>query len=247
MRRRRLAAAAGCCLCFLLGTLLNVLLMPGHDPQRPRQRHQQPRAEGLSRQLRERYEELVRYQQLPAAGPGAGGAARPLERRLMDLAPPQPRAKVELALEPPALGCRQLRRAAGLRYLGSGYTKAVHRAALNRSLAVALKSVDLGGHDVQRCAERAGPRGDCYRLASYKLVKEMILLQRLRHRNVLRVSGKGQGQGRAGQPSGPGWWQPGQRHGGSWGAPPAPQPALQCQLGMGCLPPSSLQPPPRVS
>ncbi|XP_019404113.1 PREDICTED: extracellular tyrosine-protein kinase PKDCC, partial [Crocodylus porosus] len=85
--------------------------------------------------------------------------------------------------------CRQLRRAAGLRYLGSGYTKAVHRAALNRSLAVALKSVDLGGHDVQRCAERAGPRGDCYRLASYKLVKEMILLQRLRHRNVLRLYG----------------------------------------------------------
>ncbi|OXB61983.1 hypothetical protein ASZ78_002628 [Callipepla squamata] len=99
------------------------------------------------------------------------------------------RASAELGLEPPLLGCRELRAAGGVQYLGSGYTKAVYKAVLNRSLAVALKAVDFGGHDVARCVRQFAALADCYRLAAYKIVKEMVLLQRLRHANVLQLYG----------------------------------------------------------
>ncbi|XP_067149232.1 extracellular tyrosine-protein kinase PKDCC [Apteryx mantelli] len=207
MRRRRVAAAAGCCLAFLLGTSLNVLFMPGpeHPPPPPRAAAAPPPpppGEALARQLRERYEEVLRYRQHRAAAAAAAGrrALRPRERRLMDLAPPrtsaeQPRpgprrrAAADLSLEPPLLGCRDIRNVTGVRYLGSGYTKAVYRAVLNRTLAVALKAVDFGGHDIANCVRQFAALGDCYRLAAYKIVKEMVLLQRLRHANILQLYG----------------------------------------------------------
>lgn len=223
MRRRKTAVAAACCLALLLGTLLNVLFVPGSElppppppprdgapPSPPGAPLEPPEEEGgggraaLARQLRERYEEVLRYRQPRAAG--ARRAVRPRERRLMDLAPArtsaeqQPRgraaaergrASAELGLEPPPLGCRELRAAGGVQYLGSGYTKAVYKAVLNRSLAVALKAVDFGGHDVARCVRQFAALADCYRLAAYKIVKEMVLLQRLRHANVLQVGAGG--------------------------------------------------------
>ncbi|XP_042750998.1 extracellular tyrosine-protein kinase PKDCC [Lagopus leucura] len=221
MRRRKTAVAAACCLALLLGTLLNVLFVPGSElppppprdgapPSPPGAPLEPPEEEGgggraaLARQLRERYEEVLRYRQPRAAG--VRRAVRPRERRLMDLAPArtsaeqqqQPRgraaaergrASAELGLEPPPLGCRDLRAAGGVQYLGSGYTKAVYKAVLNRSLAVALKAVDFGGHDVARCVRQFAALADCYRLAAYKIVKEMVLLQRLRHANVLQLYG----------------------------------------------------------
>uniref|UniRef100_A0A8C2T8F7 Extracellular tyrosine-protein kinase PKDCC n=1 Tax=Coturnix japonica TaxID=93934 RepID=A0A8C2T8F7_COTJA len=228
MRRRKTAVAAACCLALLLGTLLNVLFVPGSElpppspppprdgapPSPPGAPLEPPEEEGggggraaLARQLRERYEEVLRYRQPRAAG--VRRAVRPRERRLMDLAPArtsaeqqqqqqQPRgraaaergrASAELGLEPPPLGCRELRAAGGVQYLGSGYTKAVYKAVLNRSLAVALKAVDFGGHDVSRCVRQFASLADCYRLAAYKIVKEMVLLQRLRHANVLQLYG----------------------------------------------------------
>lgn len=223
MRRRKTAVAAACCLALLLGTLLNVLFVPGSElppppprdgapPSPPGAPLEPPEEEGgggraaLARQLRERYEEVLRYRQPRAAG--VRRAVRPRERRLMDLAPArtsaeqqqQPRgraaaergrASAELGLEPPPLGCRELRAAGGVQYLGSGYTKAVYKAVLNRSLAVALKAVDFGGHDVARCVRQFAALADCYRLAAYKIVKEMVLLQRLRHANVLQVGAGG--------------------------------------------------------
>lgn len=87
-----------------------------------------------------------------------------------------------------------------MQYLGSGYTKAVYKAVLNRTLAVALKAVDFGGHDIAHCVRQFSDLGDCYRLAAYKIVKEMILLQRLRHANVLQVRGSCAG-GRGAPPS----------------------------------------------
>nr|XP_056708761.1 extracellular tyrosine-protein kinase PKDCC isoform X2 [Euleptes europaea] len=221
MKRRKLAVAAGFCLSFLLGTLLNVLFIPAFDQQQ--QQQQQPAAAAaalgrrrrgdLAQQIRERYEEVLRYQQpqraAAAAAAGARLPARPLERRLMDLAPRRlasaassssswswervpsapGAAKLELSLGPPRLGCGDLGNVSDVRYLGSGYTKAVYRAVLNRSLAVALKAVDFGGHDVERCVALYGALEDCYRLAACKVVKEMVLLQRLRHPNVLQLYG----------------------------------------------------------
>ncbi|XP_009557797.2 extracellular tyrosine-protein kinase PKDCC isoform X1 [Cuculus canorus] len=218
MRRRKAAVAAGCCLAFLLGTLLNLLFIPGSEHPPPPPRDGAPPSppgaplfpleeEGgggraaLERQIRERYEEVLRYRQHRAAG---RRPLRPRERRLMDLAPPprtsaeQPRgraagprdgAAAELSLEPPLLGCRDIRDVSGVQYLGSGYTKAVYKAVLNRTLAVALKAVDFGGHDIANCVRQFSDLGECYRLAAYKIVKEMILLQRLRHDNVLQLYG----------------------------------------------------------
>uniref|UniRef100_A0A8C3HQQ4 Extracellular tyrosine-protein kinase PKDCC n=1 Tax=Chrysemys picta bellii TaxID=8478 RepID=A0A8C3HQQ4_CHRPI len=230
MRRRKIAVAAGCCLSFLLGTLLNVLFIPGFDPhqQQPRrgvtpafagsplywpaEDRESQRLE-LARQIRERYEEVVRYQKHQAPAAAARRLVRPLERRLMDLAQqrtsseqtlrlekgkaPQaesrggsyPEAKVDLALNPPLLGCRDIHNVTSLHYLGSGYTKAVYKVVLNRTLAVALKSVDFGGHDIENCVKQYAALEDCYRLASYKIVKEMILLQRLQHANILQLYG----------------------------------------------------------
>ncbi|XP_056344305.1 extracellular tyrosine-protein kinase PKDCC isoform X2 [Oenanthe melanoleuca] len=214
MRRRKTAVAAGCCLAFLLGTLLNLLFVPGSEQPPPREElppsppgapldppeEESGGAAALARQIRERYEEVLRYRQHRAAA--GRRPLRPRERRLMDLAPPrtsaeQPRgraakgpwagASAELSLEPPLLGCRDIRDVSGVQYLGSGYTKAVYKAVLNRTLAVALKAVDFGGHDIAHCVRQFSALGDCYRLAAYKIVKEMILLQRLRHANVLQI------------------------------------------------------------
>ncbi|NXS07359.1 PKDCC kinase, partial [Neodrepanis coruscans] len=224
MRRRKTAVTVGCCLAFLLGTLLNLLFIPGSEPPPPPGDELPPSPPGVSlyppeeeigggqaalaRQIRERYEEVLRYRQHWAAAAGRR-PLRPRERRLMDLAPPrtsaeQPRppgprdrpaagpwagASAELSLEPPLLGCRDIRDVSGVQYLGSGYTKAVYKAVLNRTLAVALKAVDFGGHDIAHCVRQFSALGDCYRLAAYKIVKEMILLQRLRHANVLQLYG----------------------------------------------------------
>uniref|UniRef100_A0A8C8SB82 Extracellular tyrosine-protein kinase PKDCC n=1 Tax=Pelusios castaneus TaxID=367368 RepID=A0A8C8SB82_9SAUR len=207
MRRRKAAVVAGVCLCFCLGTVLNVLFVPGYEhPQRRARGGFTPAAGGrpdLARQIQERYAEVLRYQAHRAAA-----QVRPLERRLMDLAPPRgssergkapqadgrgglpsPAAKIELAPIPPRLGCRDLRNLTDVHYLGSGYTKAVYRVVLNRSLAVALKSVDFAGHDIENCVKLYAALGDCYRLASYKIVKEMVLLQRLQHPNILQLYG----------------------------------------------------------
>lgn len=244
MKRRKVAVAAGFCLSFLLGTLLNVLFIPAFDPQQQQQQaagvthslagspSDVPGEAGrrssssshrwdLARQIRERYEEVLRYQRrqhraAAAAAPGARLLMRPLERRLMDLAPPrlasssssserrpanpkappagrdtpwEPSVKLDLSLRPLQLGCRDISNVTDVHYLGSGYTKAVYKAVLNRSLAVALKSVDFGGHDIDHCVKLYGALEDCYRLASYKIIKEMILLQRLRHPNILQLYG----------------------------------------------------------
>uniref|UniRef100_A0A8D0GB06 Extracellular tyrosine-protein kinase PKDCC n=1 Tax=Sphenodon punctatus TaxID=8508 RepID=A0A8D0GB06_SPHPU len=210
MRRRKLAVAAGFCLSFFLGSLFNVLFIPAVFEQQQQQQSSEGRSD-LARQIRERYQEVLRYQehQAPTA---RQRLVRPLERRLMDLAPQQraaaagseqppkaerskgfsssPQAKIELSLQQPQLlGCRDIHNVTHVHYLGSGYTKAVYKAVLNRSLAVALKSVDFGGHDIENCVKLYAALGDCYRLASYKIVKEMILLQRLQHDNILQLYG----------------------------------------------------------
>ncbi|XP_048392614.2 extracellular tyrosine-protein kinase PKDCC isoform X2 [Stegostoma tigrinum] len=239
MKRRKIAIAAGFCCSFFLGTLLNLLFIPGfdHHHHQQQQRFEGPGQDHLSivpstyfnrgtdqdllKQLKERYQEVVRYRQQPGSTAAAGRLARPLERRLMDLAQnsspdqlqpqhqPQPQShtgfqKNRLLTAPGEsafassspirfhslpLGCRDINNASSVHYLGSGYTKAVYKAVLNETLAVALKSVDFGGHDMENCVKQYGALEDCYRLASYKLVKEMTLLQRLQHSNILKLYG----------------------------------------------------------
>ncbi|XP_028845869.1 extracellular tyrosine-protein kinase PKDCC [Denticeps clupeoides] len=189
MKRRRIMVAAGCCLSFFLGTLLNLLFIPGFEHHQNRGFHTDRRRDAaanheLRLQIRERLEEVLRYRS------GAADVARPLERRrLMDLEPATRRDAHRRAAPAPALGCGSMDNVTDVQYLGSGYTKAVYRAALNASFAVALKSVDFGGHDMENCVQRFASAPDCYRLASFKIVKEMTLMERLQHPNVLKLYG----------------------------------------------------------
>ncbi|XP_010865890.1 extracellular tyrosine-protein kinase PKDCC [Esox lucius] len=262
MKRRKIVVAAGFCLSFFLGTLMNLLYIPGfehhqnndnrvhryyHEKQQrvtgdsqlrvgelvteaAAKSHSKPSSESshhqdLMLQMRERFDEVVRYRQRQAHGSGTGDLVRPLERRrLMDSEPGNNwdpikviertdnrqthfqnrlspstfmRAKSEKHVTmnsksingTPMLGCSSIANVTNVQYLGSGYTKAVYKAALNSSLSVALKSVDFGGHDMENCVKKYSSPGDCYRLASFKILKEMTLMERLQHPNILKLYG----------------------------------------------------------
>ncbi|XP_032355361.1 extracellular tyrosine-protein kinase PKDCC [Etheostoma spectabile] len=73
--------------------------------------------------------------------------------------------------------------------LGSGYTKLVVKVNLAGGQPVALKLVNEQGIDMGKCVEDfKDPRG-CRELVSYKLKKEIVLLQRLKHPNVIQLKG----------------------------------------------------------
>ncbi|XP_041107376.1 extracellular tyrosine-protein kinase PKDCC isoform X2 [Polyodon spathula] len=253
MKRRKIAVAAGFCFSFFLGTLMNLLFIPGFEHQQSNRGHRSDQ-EGeqadhlqlhaaqrrvhrdsvsarhssshpdLARQIYERYDEVVRYRQHRAPWSEAGNPLRPLERRrLMDLtqrssseqlkaaekmnnrpvdfnrgssSPLPAEAKLDFDINlnrnvhsPQLMGCSDIDNVTNVQYLGSGYTKAVYKAAINETFSVALKSVDFGGHDMDNCVKKYASAEDCYRLASYKIVKEMTLLQRLQHPNILKLHG----------------------------------------------------------
>lgn len=161
----------------------------------------------LRLQIRGRLGEVLRYQSR-VEDAAAAAAARSLERRrLMDLERVSSwdqyraaertgddharangaRRRAAAGGSGGALGCGALERASSVQFVGSGYTKAVYRAELNTSFSVALKSVDLNGHDMESCVKRYSSAEDCYRLASFKIIKEMTLMERLQHPNILKV------------------------------------------------------------
>ncbi|KAJ3613095.1 hypothetical protein NHX12_019351 [Muraenolepis orangiensis] len=73
--------------------------------------------------------------------------------------------------------------------LGSGYTKLVLKVVLPQDQAVALKFVNEQGNDMEKCLEDfKDPRG-CHELVAYKLKKEIVLLQRLKHPNIIKLRG----------------------------------------------------------
>ncbi|KAL2083738.1 hypothetical protein ACEWY4_021511 [Coilia grayii] len=265
MKRRKIMVAAGFCLSFFIGTLMNLLFIPGfehhqnhgdrlrshhHNRQQKRiadnaqlhvgepltaaavEANSRPSSSDwrqqreLQMQIRERLEEVLRYRQRQAQWSATGDDAfRPLERRrLMDLEPAgywelnnandrrdnldtEAQHKISPAVSNAAktrnvfwmksdrfnsaqmLGCNSIDNVTNIQYLGSGYTKAVYKATINSSLSVALKSVDFGGHDMENCMKKYGSAENCYRLASFKIVKEMTLMEQLQHPNILQLYG----------------------------------------------------------
>lgn len=234
MKRRKTVLAAAFCFSFCLGTLMNLLFVPGFEPHQsydaaPQRSFTETHSSrlhvgdhfapvtasvpessttaalsDLRLQIRERLGEVLRYQTWVE-----DPAARPLERRrLMDLERASSwdqyraaekikdaharangaRRRTAAAGSGVALGCEVLERARSVQFVGSGYTKAVYRAELNTSFPVALKSVDLSGHDMESCLKRYSSAKDCYRLASFKIIKEMTLMERLQHPNILKVT-----------------------------------------------------------
>lgn len=86
-----------------------------------------------------------------------------------------------------AIGCDQLRYIKNVDFLGAGYTKTVVKGVLPKGFPVALKSVNEKGSDMQRCLEDFKDLEGCRELVSYKLIKEILLLQHLRHPNIIEV------------------------------------------------------------
>lgn len=89
------------------------------------------------------------------------------------------------------IGCEQLADMKAVDILGSGYTKIVLKVVLSEGHSVALKTVYDKGTDMGRClADFKDPLG-CHKLLSFKLKKEIVLLQRLQHPNIIKVREKG--------------------------------------------------------
>jgi hypothetical protein len=86
------------------------------------------------------------------------------------------------------LNCTSLRDVAQLEFLASGWTKAVYRGKLSGDRDVAVKTVNLNGHELQACQERGETLHECYSRAAAKLMREMILLTELAHENMVKVS-----------------------------------------------------------
>ncbi|XP_015234717.1 PREDICTED: extracellular tyrosine-protein kinase PKDCC [Cyprinodon variegatus] len=87
------------------------------------------------------------------------------------------------------MGCESLLDVRAVEVLGSGYTKLVVKANLAGGQSVALKLVNEQGIDMSKCLEDFKDLQGCRELVSYKLQKEMLLLQRLRHPNVIQLKG----------------------------------------------------------
>ncbi|XP_014062505.2 extracellular tyrosine-protein kinase PKDCC isoform X1 [Salmo salar] len=87
------------------------------------------------------------------------------------------------------IGCEQLADMKAVDILGSGYTKIVLKVVLSEGHSVALKTVYDKGTDMGRClADFKDPLG-CHKLLSFKLKKEIVLLQRLQHPNIIKLIG----------------------------------------------------------
>lgn len=88
------------------------------------------------------------------------------------------------------LGCSEIKAIKVVRNIGRGYTKTVQKG-LYRDDEVAIKSVRLDNEDIKRCVlHPTGNRTveECFIFAKYKLAKEIIMLQQLRHANIVKVS-----------------------------------------------------------
>ncbi|XP_061157428.1 extracellular tyrosine-protein kinase PKDCC [Syngnathus typhle] len=87
------------------------------------------------------------------------------------------------------LGCGALLDMQPLEVLGSGYTKLVVKVTLAGGEPVALKMVNEHGIDMGKCVEGFKDPHGCRQLVSYKLSKEVVLLHRLRHPNIIKLRG----------------------------------------------------------
>lgn len=89
-------------------------------------------------------------------------------------------------LRDPLLNCTLLDRLSYQHFLAHGWTKIVHQARLDNGLNIAIKTVNLNGKDVTDCS-RTLPLLDCHNKATDKLLREIQLLKKLRHENIIQL------------------------------------------------------------
>ena len=83
--------------------------------------------------------------------------------------------------------CSQILRNHTWTYVASGWTKAVYSGVYKKKEA-ALKTVDIFGHDVTMCIQNGETKASCVYKAEQKIAREISLLRKLRHANIVQVS-----------------------------------------------------------
>ncbi|XP_013062692.2 extracellular tyrosine-protein kinase PKDCC-like [Biomphalaria glabrata] len=86
------------------------------------------------------------------------------------------------------LTCDDLEKIRNVTYLSRGWTKVVHKGVY-KDRHVAIKTVDVNGHDVTSCLTDGHGVAECYAKAAKKIVKEILLLSSLQNENVVKVLG----------------------------------------------------------
>ncbi|XP_064193207.1 extracellular tyrosine-protein kinase PKDCC [Anguilla rostrata] len=142
----------------------------------------------LDKELQERRKELLIYYAVSGNKSGALSKKNVLSSRNEWVAQIK-ESIMYVATITDEIGCDQLRYIKIVDFLGAGYTKAVVKGVLPKGFPVALKSVNEKGTDIRRCLEDFKDLEGCRELVSYKLIKEIVLLQRLRHPNLIKLQG----------------------------------------------------------
>lgn len=145
------------------------------------------RESALMYQLNERRKEilplLLPRDAADAGQPGRGRSPEPTSEYNLwnEIAHGSRRARMD------EMDCDSLVDMQAVEVLGSGYTKLVVKVNLADGRPVALKLVNEQGIDMGKCVEDFQDPQGCRQLVSYKLQKEIVLLQRLQHPNVIKV------------------------------------------------------------
>ncbi|XP_072545802.1 extracellular tyrosine-protein kinase PKDCC [Salminus brasiliensis] len=145
-------------------------------------------AEKLLQQLRERQQELVPFY---ATSHGQQTAEAPPVNETLGGTDASTTAGW-------GIGCSELSGMTVVDFLGAGYTKTVLKVVTQQGSAVALKSVNEQGSDMRSCLEDFRDPQGCQELVSFKLRKEVVLLQRLQHPNIVKLRGQCQDSGLVG-------------------------------------------------
>ena len=89
-------------------------------------------------------------------------------------------------LDDPLLDCSLLDRLSYEKFIAHGWTKIVHKAKLDDGASIAIKTVNINGKDVNDCS-RAETLIVCHNKATEKLVREIQLLKKLNHENIIQL------------------------------------------------------------